>query len=516
MYRFVPLSLVLLTALPAQDEEPGKLEISALFSDHMVIQRGAAVPVWGWSDPIADVSATIAGGKTKTKADVNGRWMLELAPLPAGGPHELVIAGAGRRLRIKDVLVGEVWLGSGQSNMAMQVRSSKDFEKEKAAANFPKIRMFTVARASQTTAQERCKGTWKVCSPETVGGFSATAYFFGRKLHAQLNDPVGLINSSWGGTAIEAWTSMAVQEGRADLAAVFATWENQRAKWSPEKAEAKHAVQLANWQKRVDAARKAKKREPRRPRKPRDPALNQNHPANLFNGMIAPLIPYAIRGVIWYQGERNARTIDTATRYRVQMPMMIQDWRQRWGRGDFPFGIVQLPNFKARSDKPGVSTAWAVIRESMLQTLGLKNTGVAITIDVGEARDIHPKNKQAVGDRLACWALAEVYGHDIVASGPLVRSSSVDRANVVLSYRHAKGGLRTRDNKPVRGFAIAGTDRKWHWATAKIDGDRVVISHPDVESPVAIRYAWGDNPDCNLVNQAGLPASPFRTDDWPK
>ncbi len=508
MRPVLPIVVTLFGSLLAAQ---GELELPSLFSDHMVIQRDVKVPVWGWAAPDTEITVSLGGNSSKTRAGADGRWSADFPKMSAGGPHQLVVQG-DRKITIEDVLVGEVWLGSGQSNMAMAVKASGNFKEEQSSATLPTIRMFTVKRVSKSSPQNKCSGTWKVCSPETVGAFSATAYFFGRKLHAALNVPVGLINSSWGGTAIEAWTSMDVQESVAGLQPVFAQWKKDRAKWTPESAARDHKIALARWEKRVVAAKEAKKRKPRRPRKRLNPVLNQNHPANLYNGMIAPLIPYAIRGVVWYQGERNARNIDTATRYRIQMPIMIADWRRRWGH-EFAFGFVQLPNFKKRDANAGSHTAWAVMRESMLKTLAVDNTGMAITIDVGMAGNIHPKDKQSVGLRLAHWALADVYGKDIVASGPLAKSSQVDGEKLVLTFRHAIG-LQTSDGKAVKGFAIAGADCKWHWAEAKIAGDRVTISHPDVPKPMAVRYAWGDNPSCNLVNGAGLPASPFRTDDW--
>jgi sialate O-acetylesterase len=509
--RFPLTSLVVIglgTVLPAQ----GTLELPTVFSDHMVLQRDVAIPVWGLAVPGSEVTVTLAGRSGKTRAGNDGRFSIRLPKLSAGGPHTLVVAG-DHKITITDVLVGEVWLGSGQSNMAMTVKNSRDFQQEQTTAKLPGIRMFTVKRASRATPQSECAGDWKVCSPQTVGGFSATAFFFGRKLHAELNVPVGLIHSSWGGTAIEAWTSMAAQKDVAELQPVFAPWRKKRKNWSAETAEKKHKIALARWEEKVVAAKAAKKRRPRRPRKASNPTLDQNHPANLYNGMIAPLIPYAIRGAIWYQGERNARTIETAKRYRIQMPKLIEDWRGRWG-SDFAFGIVQLPNFKQRKNDPGTHTAWAVMRESMLKSLAVDHTGLAITIDVGEAKNIHPKDKQSVGLRLAHWALADVYGSKIVASGPLLQSSEIQGGKLVLTFRHAGDRLQVRGGGPVKGFAIAGADRKWHWAQAEIIGDRVTVSHPDVQRPMAVRYAWGDNPDCNLVNSADLPASPFRTDDW--
>jgi hypothetical protein len=423
------------------------------------------------------------------------------------------VVEAGQTIRIRDVLVGEVWLASGQSNMAWAVKSSRDFAREREAADHPRIRMFTVKRRAATEPASRCEGSWQRCAPDTVGAFSATAYFFGRKLHQELDVAVGLINSSWGGTAVEAWTSMEVQKHDPRLQAMLAPWRERVAAWDPEKASRDHERRLEQWKKRAAAAKATGKRAPRRPRKASDPARDRNRPANLYRGMIAPLIPYRIRGAIWYQGERNARSPASARLYRHQLPLLIADWRARWRQGDFPFFWVQLPNFKKRSDDPGAVSAWAFIRESMAKCLTVPNTGMAITIDIGEAGNIHPKNKQDVGFRLALAALAKVYDRSNAASGPLLALHKTKGSRVVLSFRHTDGGLVAKGGK-LRGFAIAGSNRKWRWARAEIDGDRVVVWHPEVARPAAVRYAWADNPDCNLYNGAGLPASPFRTDDW--
>jgi len=508
------------TTLTAQ----AKLELPALFSDHMVVQSGTNIPVWGWAAPGQQVTVKFLGQAKQATTNDAGKWTLSLDAVEAGGPHELVVDG-GNTITIKDVLVGEVWLASGQSNMAFKVRQARNFDKEKAKADLPKIRMFTVQRQSKPTPQARCKGSWKVCSPETVGDFSAAAYFFGRHLHNKLAGvPVGLINSSWGGTAVEAWTSMDVQKKVDALQPMLANWQKRTDAWDPQKAEDQFQARLARWKNSVakweEAAATARgagkkpRRKPRRPRKPGNPALNQNHPANLFNGMIEPLIPYAIKGAIWYQGEHNARTIETAKLYRTQLPLLINDWRTRWKEGDFPFAWVQLPNFKKRVNQPTQHSAWAVIRESMAQCLDVPNTGMAVTIDVGMANNIHPTNKQAVGNRLGRWAMSKVYGKRGLPMGPILSGSKVEGNTIVCMFKYARGLKLRRKATEAKGFAVAGEDHKWHAATAKIEGNKVIVSCPDVPNPVAVRYAWGDNPECNLVNRGGLPASPFRTDDW--
>jgi len=508
-----------------------EVRLPAIFADHMVLQAGHAVPVWGWADPGEEVSVSIAGQTKTTKADSHGKWMVQLDKLKSGDAVTLTVKGKNTII-ITDVLVGEVWLGSGQSNMAMTVNRAKNYEQEQAAATFPKIRMFRESSGPATSPQDKCSGSWQVCSPETVGGFSATAYFFGREIHKALGVPVGLINSSVGGTPVEAWMSWEAQKGLAGLKPLFDSWEQRQATWDPQKAKAAYEKQLAAWKK----AKAEKKTVGRAPRAPVEPRLDSHHPAVLFNGKIAPLIPYAIRGAIWYQGESNANS-GTGHLYGLLLSTLIKDWRARWGQGDFPFGWVQLPNFHAPQKAPVEDTGWVMVREGMLKTLALPNTGMAVTVDIGEANDIHPKNKQDVGKRLAMWALAEVYKQkNIVPSGPLYESHSVQGSEVIVRFKHAEDGLvvkigdglvTPRDEWPnvwppggggfgqVRGFAIAGADKQWHYAAAKIIGNTVVVTSPEVKQPVAVRYGWADNPDCNLYNRAGLPASPFRTDNWP-
>jgi sialate O-acetylesterase len=371
--------------------------------------------------------------------------------------------------------------------------------------------MFKESSGTAAEPQERTSGKWTVCSPETVGGFTATGYFFGREIHQKRAVPVGLINSSVGGTPIESWTSMAAMKDKPEFKPLFDSWEQRTASYDPEKAKAQYEKQLAAFKAaQKDPKQKGKRR--RGPRKPQDPKLHTHHPGNLFNGKIAPLIPYAIRGAIWYQGEANAKSDESSRLYATQLPLMIQDWRTRWKQGDFPFAWVQLPNFKKRNEDPGAPSAWAAMRESMMKSLAVKNTGMAITIDVGEAGNIHPKDKQAVGKRLSMWAMAKVYGQQGASSGPLPKGHKIDGDKVTVTFTHTDGGLVAKEGD-LKGFALAGADKKWHWASAKIEGEAVVVSCPEVKQPVSVRYAWGDNPDCNLFNGAGLPASPFRTDE---
>ena len=487
------------------------VKLPAIFSDHMVLQQNEDCAVWGWADPGEEVTVTIADKSKSTKAGKDGRWMLKLPELKAGGPHTLVVKGKNT-ISVQDVLVGEVWLGSGQSNMGMTVSGSKDFEDEKARASLPRLRMFTVERTAVPTPQSDCKGKWVICAPDTVGPFSAALYFHGRELHAKLGVPMGLINSSWGGTAIEAWISAEAQSG-AKFARVHEPWAKKLTEpYDEAGAMAAYEKQVAAHKVAVAKAKAGKAKAPRAPQKPLDPRLNQNRPANLFNGMIAPILPYTIRGAVWYQGEHNSGAPFNDL-YGAQLESLIKDWRKRWDE-DFAFAWVQLPDFKAPQKDPVENDGWPIIREQMLKTLSVKKTGMAITLGLGEADNIHPKNKQDVGRRLATWALGDVYKQKGVATcGPLPAGHKIRGGEVVISFKHTDGGLKAHGGE-LKGFAIAGEDKKFIWANAKIDGDKVIVSSPEVKQPAAVRYAWAANPVWSLENGAGLPATPFRTDDW--
>ncbi|MGZ5567813.1 MAG: sialate O-acetylesterase [Limisphaerales bacterium] len=487
------------------------VQLPAMFSDHMVLQRDVSVPIWGWADPGEEVTVKIDKQVRHARADKHGKWMVKLKKLKAGLSTTLSVEGKNKIL-MNDVLIGEVWLCSGQSNMGMTVERSKNFDAEKAAANFPSIRMFTVGRNSQPTTQSQCTGTWVICSPESVGKFSAAAYFFGREIHQRLKVPVGLINSSWGGTAIEAWTSMNAQTPLPEFLTISADWFKALRNWDEAKAAADYEQQRTGWVAAVKKAKSEHTTPPREPQKPTNPRLHQNFPANLYNGMISPLIPYAIRGAIWYQGENNAIG-KFPTIYGLQLRTMIADWRARWGY-DFPFAWVQLPEFLEPQREPVEPGGWPTVRNEMLKTLNVPRTGMAITLGLGDAKDIHPKNKQEVGKRLAMWALSDVYGDkSTVASGPLPTRFKIKGSNVIVSFKYANGGL-TTNGQTLKGFAIAGADHKWVRADAKIEGNKVIISNLDVQRPLAVRYAWAANPEFSLFNKAGLSATPFRTDSW--
>ncbi|MEK7395556.1 MAG: sialate O-acetylesterase [Candidatus Poribacteria bacterium] len=381
-------------------------------------------------------------------------------------------------------------------------------EKEKAEANYPMIRMFTVKRTVSDKPLNDTLGNWAVCSAETVPGFSAVGYFFARDLYNSLKIPIGMIHTSWGGTPAESWTPKETLTSDPDFKPILDRWEKGVADY-PE-AQKKYPEQLAQWETDSKKAKDEGKTEPKKPNPPQPPETNPWMPSGLYNSMINPLIPFAIKGAIWYQGESNA---GRAYQYRKLFPEMIKSWRKAWGKVNFPFLFVQLANFMPEKPEPSDS-AWAELREAQTITLSLPNTGMAVIIDVGEANNIHPKNKQDVGHRLALNALAMAYGRSMVFSGPLYQSMESVGDKIRIKFRYSQDGLMAKNNEPLKGFAIAGEDKKFVWANANIEGESVIVWSDKVTKPMAVRYAWADNPVCNLYNKSELPASPFRTDDW--
>lgn len=652
MISSLAVALGLLTAGYADDPKPAaeapKLPyLHPLFTDHAVLQRDVPLPVWGWADPGARVRAALAGQWVETTADAAGKWQVELGPYPAGGPHTLKVTGP-RDVEVVDLMVGDVWICSGQSNMEWPVRESNDPEAEIKAADHPKIRLFTVPHRAALAPQATVEARWDVCSPTTIGEFSAVGYFFGREIEREVGVPVGLIDSSWGGTIAEAWMDGEAVERVGDFDQALArikeaaaqppgerrSFDQLMAAWWKQNDPGSKAAEPwssptldtagwktmdlpGNWEGRglpdfdgvawfrrevalpdawdgkpvrlrlgaiddrdttflngvevghrdvwnarrdfkvpagvaragrnVIAVRVFDKQglgglvgpaEEMRlelaegaavepiplagawlyqtsarledlPTAPEQDEDNPNRVTVLYNGMIAPLVPYAIKGALWYQGESNSAR---AAQYRRLLPELIRDWRGRFAVGDFPFLIVQLANYMKRRDQPEPSN-WAELREAQyLTTKAVPNAQVALAIDIGEADDIHPRNKREVGRRLALGALAGTYGRPVEASGPTFRSIEVHDNSVRLSFDHVAGGLRARGGGKLEGFAIASKDGVFRWADAVIDGNGVVVSSTEVDKPVAVRYAWADNPACNLENGAGLPAVPFRTD----
>ena len=491
------------------------VKLPAVFSDNMVLQHGIAVPVWGTAEAGEAITLACDGQQVTATADADGHWSAKLAPMTPGGPFDLTVAGKNT-VTVKNVLVGEVWVCSGQSNMEFATRSTMNATQEMATADFPQIRMFTVVRAVAETPRTDCTGAWQVCTPTTVGGFSAVGYFFARNLYQSLNVPIGMIHTSWGGTPAEAWSNRETFRTDPALTSILDAYDKQIA-LNAQQLYDQNGIALHAWLQAADAAKAAGKPIPTHPLLLpvlADPRASQNTPTGLYNAMIAPLVPYGIAGAIWYQGEANA---GRGYQYRTLLPAMIGGWRKVWNQGDFPFLIVQLANFMAQRPEPGESQ-WAELRESQVKTLALPKTGLAVAIDIGDGTNIHPTNKQEVGKRLALAARSIAYGQQLEFSGPVYRDMQLEDGKIRLHFTHLGNGLQiglTPGSKaPLQGFAIAGADKKFVWANAVIDGNSIIVSSDKVATPVAVRYAWADNPVCNLYNTDGLPAVPFRTDEW--
>lgn len=462
-----------LLAIIATFSADAKVVLSPMFSNNMVLQQKDRVALWGKSSAGKTVVITTSWNQKKytIAADETGSWKVKVTTPKAGGPYNITFDD-GETTTLTDVLIGEVWICSGQSNMEMGLEGFgkvKNFREEVAAANYPTIRLLKVEKTTSTQPLTEAKFTegWQICSPQTVPQFSAVAYFFARNIQQHHNVPIGLIQTAYSGTPAQSWVSGPALEAIPQYDSVV-------------KFISKTAAS------------------------PKDAHI----PSVLFNAMINPLIPYGIRGVIWCQGESNDKK---AQQYKTLFPLLIKDWRNRWNK-EFPFYYVQLANFTEARDEP-VESTWAELREAQLQTLKVPNTGMAVTIDIGEAKDIHPKNKQDVGLRLALIARAKVYKENIPYSGPIYKNHKIKESRFTISFDHVGEGLQVKGDT-LKGFAIAGADKKFYWANAKIEGNKVVVWSDAVKKPMAVRYAWANNPVCNLYNTAGLPASPFRTDDW--
>ncbi len=487
-----------------------EVKLPSVLGSGMVLQRGVPLPFWGWASPGEEVTVSIGTNSATAVADAEGRWRLSLEAMPAGGSHTVMVEG-DNTIELSDVLVGEVWVASGQSNMKWQLRRTDDADLEALRAHLPRMRLFTVPQVTVQEPQEDTDARWESATPATVPQFSAVAYYFGRRIHETLDVPVGLLFTAWGGTPSEAWTSRQALEAEPELDPLLKRWDEAVGSYDAAEAERAHAEALAEWEREARQARSEGRTPPRQPRL-NNPVTSSHRPAGLYNGMIAPLIPYAIRGAIWYQGESNA---SRAHQYRTVFPTMIRNWRHDWGQGDFPFYWVQLANFRPAKEDPG-DDDWAELREAQSMTLAEPHTGEAVIIDLGMANDIHPTNKRSVADRLARLALAHDYGYAIPHSGPRYASMEEQGPRIELRFNHVGDGLVAYDKEPLQGFAVAGEDRKWVWAEAEITGpDTISVGSPRVPQPVAVRYGWAANPVCNLYGGSGQPASPFRTDDWP-
>ena len=484
------LALALAATLHANPRLP------PLLSDHMLLQRDTPLRIWGWADPAESITVSFLGQSASTTATPAGRWELFLKPIPAQStPATLTVAGK-TTIAIQDVLVGEVWVGSGQSNMGWTVKNSTNAAAEIAAAQYPQLRIFKVALKTSETPLDDVEGKWALCSPESIPDFSAVGYFFARDLHKQMNVPFGFIQSAWGGTPVQAWTRLSLIETDPSQHWVLANWRDVLAKYPA--AKERYDKSLLEWE---------SKKQGNRPAAPMGPG-HSHTPGGLYNAMLVPLLPYAIRGAIWYQGESNAGA-KFAPQYRHQFVEMIRDWRTNWGIGDFPFLFVQLANWA-----PGDAIGWPLVQEAQDKTLDLRKTGMAVTTDIGEERDIHPKNKQDVGARLALAARHIAYGESLTYSGPRYRQITREGAALRVWLDHTGKGL-TAKGGDLRGFVISGEGREFVPAQARIDGSTILVSSPAISDPVAVRYNWASFPDGNLYNADGLPASLFRSDTWP-
>ncbi|MGB7207144.1 MAG: sialate O-acetylesterase [Pyrinomonadaceae bacterium] len=502
------LSLFLLfTAIQAVSAD---VRLPDVLASSMVLQQKQAVPVWGTAEPGESITVEFAGLKRNTVAGANGKWRVDLGKLAASfKPQTMTIAGKNR-IELTNILVGEVWLVSGQSNMQWWLPESTGGEAATAAANHPNIRLFNVSREVAFKKKAGKLGEWAACTPETVKEFSAVGYYFGVDLQKELKVPVGLINSSYGGSQAEAWTPVDYLIASPDLKPTVdrtKIWEAER-----EKVRVDYSEAIKKWREDQDKARAAGARPSPSPGVP-DALRDYRIASSIYDRMIEPLMPFAIRGAAWYQGESNEAR---AEQYNLLMPMMIKAWRERWGQGNFPFGIIQLPNYRSVKPAPEES-AWSFIREAHRQTaLNTPNTGLIVIIDIGEANDIHPKNKVDVGSRIARWALKDVYGRKL-SNPPVLKRSEIKGSKIVLTFDDFGSGLKIRKGDKLEEFAIAGADKKWIWADAKIVGkNKIEVSSPNISLPLAVRYAFNSNPkNPNLTNNSGLPASPFRTDIWP-
>jgi len=515
--------LLLLAAIPLR----ANVKLPAIFGDHMVLQRDMKVPVWGWADPHESVTVTAGAIKATSTAGADGIWSVNLVGLKASDqPIDLVVTGKNT-VTFHDVLVGDVWLCSGQSNMGFGLREAHNASEEIPKADFPTLRRFAVAGKMIREPQSDCIGKWELTTPKNAGACSAVSYFFGKEILKDQKVPVGMIISSKAGTQVELWISAEALKSNPALSIYVKKLE----KYLESLQELTQQYQtdiLPKWQKEHDdwlaqggKSSKPSKPEPKRPQDPETVVV----PTVLFNGMIAPLVRYAIKGVIWYQGEGN---VGSAALYQTLFPVLIQDWRARWGEGDFPFIWVQLANRLPREPEPTQTVdGWHALREAQLKTLKLPNTAQVVTVDIGEADTSHPLDKLDVGLRLSLAARHIAYGENLVYSGPVYDSFKVEGNQIRVKFKEIGSGLIIGTAPPIRlgvppgqpaaelkGFSIAGADQKFVWATAKIDGDCVIVSSPEVKDPKAVRYGWANNPEVNLYNKENLPASPFRTDDW--
>ena len=484
------------------------VKLPAIISDNMVLQQNTTVALWGWADAgeAVEIKNSWNYKTEKVTADHKGNWLVHLKTIKAGGPYTITITGENK-IELHNVLLGEVWLCSGQSNMEFPLKKHQGWqtgvinaEQEISQADLPMMRMFIVEKNTSTIPLNDVKGAWNICSPETAGNFSAVAYYFGKRIQKETGFPVGLIHSSWGGTPAESWTKKEVLKSDKDFASILDRYDNSLKGYTDNLK--KYEQELLEWKKDSAELKAGETATRQKPTKPADPAKNSKSPTLLYNAMIHPLMPFTLKGVIWYQGESNA---DRAYQYRKLFPALINNWRNDW-KENLPFYFVQIAPHRQQNPE---------IREAQLLTFKTtKNTGMAVITDSGDSTDIHPRNKEVVGERLALWALAKNYGKkDIAYSGPVYQSMKIEGNKIILHFDFVNGGLKAKDGK-LKEFTIAGDNQKFVPAHAIIKGNTVVVWSDEISKPVAVRFAWKNFMRPNLYNGAGLPASPFRTDDW--
>ncbi len=486
-----------------------KIKLPAILSDNMVMRQNADTPLWGQTSPneTVTVKCSWSGDEYKTKSDNSGKWKISVATPASGGTHTVTIKDGDSEVTLSNILMGEVWLCGGQSNMRWEISRLSDAQKILETCDSNTIRLFKVDRTVEFPSRSDVAAVWTACDKETVADFSAVGYLYGRILSQQLGVPVGLIECDWGASSVEAWFSRAELERYPEYKQLLSESDELLKQYQPALAQWRETERQYN--KEVEQAAKEGRKEPTAPRMPYEVSI-QKRAAAAYENMVEPIIGYGITGVIFYQGEANA---NRAYQYRKLFPRMITLWRNQWQQGDFPFYFVQLANFGKPLAEPA-DDAWAEIRQAQAMALSLPKTGMASAIDIGDAANIHPDNKLEVARRLSLIALADTYAKDIAYSGAVYKSMKIDKGKIIITFDHT-GGKLTAKGGELAGFAIAGADRKFVWADAEISGDTVIVSSPLITEPVAVRYGWARNPQSSLYNKASLPATPFRTDDWP-
>lgn len=499
MNRIVKL-LTPFIALGCAFSSQAKVILPNIFSNNMVLQQLQSNPVWGKADQGEKITITIAGQSHQTTADKHGDWRITLNPIKVGGPYQLNVKG-NNEITYTNVMSGEVWLCSGQSNMGWKVSGSNHSKIEIASANYPNLRLLQVPRVGIDTPQFNIDAKWTATTPETIPAFSATCYFYGRRIHQTLGVPVGLINSSWGGSPIESFISRDSLENDKQFDGMLKEWD-ERAKSFSSTQYAKDLAVYEAWKK---SGSPGKRRFP-----PYNVPAGKKRPANIFNGVINPTVGYGIKGAIWCQGESN---LGRAKQYQSLFPLLINSWRKQWNQGDFPFYWVQLADFNDAVTTPSKSSSWAELREAQTMALSLPNTGQAIVYDLGESKDIHPRNKQEAANRLVRHPLAKDYGYKMAADSPMFESIKITGNKALITFKNVTSKLYVFDTNTVKGFTIAGKDKVFVNANAKLVGkNKVEVSADAIKHPVAVRYGWENNPDINLYDRVGLAVTSFRTD----